>query len=373
MTEARSDVLVVGGGVFGLWCARACLEAGLSVTLAEAGAIGAGASATPVGALAPHDPVGWSHLKAMQLAGLRTLPGEVARLEAETGRETGYRPSGRLALLRSEAARARVPERAAAATAAWAGAGALRLVEPGAPELDGVAPEAAPFGAALDTLSAQIDPPLYLAALAASLDGRARLLLGWRCLRLEPGGAAFDRGRIFAERVVLANGWQALALAGLASPRAGVKGQAALLAPALAPGRALVTAPGLYVVAHRRGVAVGATSEPDWTDPAPDAALDDVVAAARATLPALAGAKVRARWAGIRPRPPGRGPLVGALPDAPKILLATGGFKIGLALAHSVGQAVAAEIVGRPAPALPSETRPGAQLTKGLLPRSTGS
>lgn len=50
------DVLVVGAGIFGLSCAWACIERGLSVVVAERAAPGAGASGGPVGALAPHLP-----------------------------------------------------------------------------------------------------------------------------------------------------------------------------------------------------------------------------------------------------------------------------------------------------------------------------
>ena len=52
--RGASDVLVIGGGAFGLWCARACLARGLSVAVADRSRAGGaqGASATPVGALA---------------------------------------------------------------------------------------------------------------------------------------------------------------------------------------------------------------------------------------------------------------------------------------------------------------------------------
>ncbi len=361
------DVLVIGGGVFGLCCARSCVAAGLTVALAEAGTIGAGASATPVGVLAPHDPRGWSPLKALQLAGLRALPHVVAELEAETGLAVGYARRGRVALLASEAARARVPEMRAAAEI-WGDDGEIRLVEPGAPALAAVAPGAAPWGAAVDTLTAQIDTVAYLAALKAAVAAAGvRLLEGWRCHRLEPRAAVFDQGRIAAGQIVLASGWRTLELAGYSVPRgAGVKGQAARLAQGLPPESPVISQPGLYVARHPWGVAVGATSENDWTDDGVDGLLEDVVETARAVVPALRTAPVTARWAGIRPRPPGAGPLVGPLPDRPEILLATGGYKIGLALAHVIGPAVAAEILGATpaAPHLPPSTRPDVHLAK---------
>ena len=65
-------------------------------------------------------------------------------------------------------------------------------------------------------------------------------------------------------------------------------------------------APGLYVVPHADGTtAVGSTREPDWTDgAATDAGLEVLLASALRLAPALAGARVLARWAGVRPRAP---------------------------------------------------------------------
>ncbi|GMG85063.1 FAD-binding oxidoreductase [Paralimibaculum aggregatum] len=365
-----SEVLVIGGGVFGLWCARACLALGLDTVLAERGALGAGASATPVGALAPHEPgppAAQTALKALQLDGLAALPAEIAALEAETGLATGYVRCGRVRPLADAAARARAAAQAGHAAALWRGLGEVRLHERVPARLAGlVAAAAAPAGIAEDTLTARIDPPRYLAALAAAVRRRGRVLEGWHCRGLEPGAARFDRGRLAARHIVVAAGWESLALAGLAPPR-GVKGQAAVLGVRLDPGLPLVGAPGLYIVGHAGGTAVGATSEHDWVSEGPDSALDAVIARARAVSPALAGAPVLRRWAGIRPRAPGPGPIAGALPGAPEILLAAGGYKIGFALAHLVGRALAAAIAGwTPAIRLPEIAHPAAHL--GSLP-----
>ncbi|MDT8343918.1 MAG: FAD-dependent oxidoreductase, partial [Thermohalobaculum sp.] len=173
--------------------------------------------------------------------------------------------------------------------------------------------------------------------------------------------------------VVLAAGWHSLGILPAAhqptarqpdgAPAAtGVKGQAALMAARLDPAAPVIQAGGLFIVPHAGGrVAVGATSEKQWTAPDPDAALDALIAGARALAPALRDAPVIARWAGIRPKAPGREPLVGPLPGAPRLLLATGGYKVGFGIAHLVGDALAALIAGDPAaPALPPDFAPAA-------------
>src|SRR5690606_33761888 len=102
--------------------------------------------------------------------------------------------------------------------------------------------------------------------------------------------------------------------------------------------------------AHEGGrIAVGSTSENRFGDPlATDGLLDDVVARARALMPALGHASVVERWAGLRPKSVGRDPLVGRLPDHPALVALTGGFKISFGVAHRLADS-ALDIVLRTA------------------------
>lgn len=363
----RPDVLVIGAGIFGLSVACAVRRAGLSVRVVDAARVGAGASGGPVGALAPHAPGRWSDLHAFQLAALRSLPTRIAEIEAAGGRPTGYARTGRLIPLADSAARARAEADAAAAAARWQGAGRWDVLDALPAEPAGwVAPEAAAAGVVRETLTARVAPGAYLAALAACLGDAVEEGVAIR--GVAPAGAGGPAaltasGRIAAGAVVIAAGWDSWRLATPLAPRmvgSAVKGQAALMALD-APGLPVVTAPGLYIVPHADGVAVGSTSEREFDNPgATDWRLDEVVARARALCPALADAPVLRRWAGLRPKPPGRMPVAGPLPGAAGIWIAGGGFRIGLGIAHLVGDAVAAEIAGHaPAEALPAPFRPG--------------
>ncbi|MEM1345888.1 MAG: FAD-binding oxidoreductase [Pseudomonadota bacterium] len=357
---AAPDVLVIGAGVFGLWCARACAQAGLTVVLAERTRAGAGASGGPVGALTPHQPANWSELKEFQAQSLLALPAEIAALEVETGLATGYAPVGRLTPVASEKARQAVTAQSAAAAAHWGG----RQLEwrATAPQAGLLAEDALTHGLIHDTLSARIEPRAYLAALEASLDALGVVRrYGWRLLEIgdkNGGPVRFDAGQISAGAVVLAMGWEGFGVAGLTGS-AGVKGQAAILAADLPKETPVIQGRGLYVCAHGTGrVGVGSTSETAWTHPDPDTRLDETVAAARALCPALAGAPVIERWAGVRPRAPARVPVVGRLPRCEpghgNIWIANGGYKIGFGLAHAIGRNVAADIAGQATPqALP--------------------
>ncbi|MGF1554289.1 MAG: FAD-dependent oxidoreductase, partial [Paracoccaceae bacterium] len=83
----RADIAVVGAGAFGLSIALEAARRGARVVVLDAAAPGAGASATPTGALvpfpraAPGDP-----LAKLQAEGLCAMPAFARRLAEATGR-----------------------------------------------------------------------------------------------------------------------------------------------------------------------------------------------------------------------------------------------------------------------------------------------
>ena len=345
----ETDVLIVGAGVFGLSCAYACARRGMRVIVTDAAAgLGAGASGGLVGALSPHPPDAWSAKKRFQFDALIAAPAFWAEVAATGGGEPGYARPGRLIPLATAAARTRAEARAAGAAALWDRAAEWTVQAGG----DWLAPDAAPYGAVFETLSARLNPRGALAALAAAVLARGGdLRFGWRAREIEDRAARFDQGRIAAGAAILAVGVGGPALAP-ALPCRGVKGQAALLAadaPADAP---LIFADGVYVVPQPDGrVAVGSTSEDVWEDAiACDARLDAVVARARALRPALADAPVVARWAALRPRAARPDPMLGPMPGRDGVLIAAGGFKTGFGLAPAVGEILADMVEGRSPP-----------------------
>lgn len=349
----QAEVAVIGAGIWGLEIALACADAGLDVAVVDAMMPGAGASGGPVGALVPHQPDPWRPMKAFQLAALAGLPAHMAALLARTGHDPGYEQVGRVVPLATEAARTRA-EAQAAASAVWGPAGRLNC-QSGDAWPGWLTPPAG--GVMACTLSARVTPWRYLTAVTAALPPQGRV--PWRCHSVAPGRAICDQGEVRADWLVIAAGADSFGLA--AQPGGAVKGQAALLAPVrpVPPGAPLIAGDGLYIVPHDGLVAVGSTHETTWDLPGPDGALDALVARAQALCPALVGAERRAAWAGLRPRARRGQPLIGPLPGAPRVLVATGGYKIGLGLAHLVGAAVAAMITG---------TAPRHPLPPGLAP-----
>ena len=366
---AAPDVLIVGGGIFGLSVAWSCRHAGMSVRVLETHLPGAGASGGVVGALTPHAPSGWRPMMAFQFHALLALETRIAEIEAATGLHCGYARTGRLTPLATAKMREAAERDVAAAPQTWGQAARYEVLETVPQELASwIRPEAALHGLVHDTISARVDPRAYVAALASALADC--ISPGTEVTGIDPASArAFTAdGPVTGGHLVIASGWQAWDLVhphmeGLQG--AAVKGQAAVLG-VQADGLPVVYQDGLYIIPHGAGrVAVGSTSEKRFeTSDQTDALLDSLLEKARTVCPALTGAEVLERWAGLRPKPPGREPVIGPLAEYPRTWVAGGGYKISFGIAHAVGDGVAAGIAGGvPAITLPTSFGPRAHLS----------
>lgn len=366
---ARPDVLIVGAGVFGLSVAWSCRRAGLSVRVLDAGLPGEGASGGIVGALTPHAPSRWRPMMQFQFRALLSLEAHVAALEEGTGQDCGYARTGRLTPLPTEKARAGAERDMAAAPETWGDAARYEIFDDLPAEAEGsLSEENAAFGVVRDSVSARIWPRGYVAALATAVGDCVETKSPVKAIDMERARVETIDGWQDAGHIVMAAGaanWPLLAPhVPTMGQGAAVKGQAALLSADLSA-LPVVYTDGLYVIPHGRdSVAVGSTSEKNFADPlGTDHLLDDLLVRARTVVPALAGASVKERWAGLRPKPPGREPVIGPLPGAPRVWVAGGGYKISFGIAHAVGDAVAAGITGHtPSIPLPSSFDPSAGL-----------
>lgn len=329
MTKGRSlaivDLTVRGAGIFGLTVAWEAVRRGARVRVIDPGGVGAGASGGVVGALAPHTPERWTPTKTFQIDCLLLARSYWPEIEAASGLGTGYRRSGRIQPVENDNILSLSHERSAVAKAHWRGEAVWEVVRD-MPEWAPVSPTGAWVR---DTMSAQIDPPRALAALAAAITA-------------EGGGIV----REAAEEgvVVHATGWTGFAALSQAVGRnmgGGVKGQAAVLDADLGE-IPQIYADSLHIVSHSPGcVAVGSTSEREFNDPdTTDEKLEDVIERVRRAVPVLADAPVVSRWAGVRPRARTRAPLIGNWPDRPGHVIANGGFKIGYAMAPGLAPKV---------------------------------
>ncbi len=370
--DRNCDLLVVGGGVMGLWAALKGADAGLSVVLADAGELGRGASNGHLGALMAHKPDGWNAKKQFQFDALIALESEVATLEARTRLKAGYRRTGRLMPMSKPRHREAALRHQAQALVNWQTADRQfewRVED--TPPFDGW-PDATGFdkGFVFDTFAGRAAPRSVTGALIAVLRSSPNVEI-WEHASVtgfEPErGLAFvaDGRRIAFGDCIVAAGFHAFkmleALGPLRDQPLGkaVKGQSALLSADFDPGLPLIYLNGLYVIPHEGGrIAIGSTSENEFEDPAStDHQLDDLIARARALVPALRDAPVLERWAGLRPKAVARDPMAGLHPDFPHIHALTGGFKISFGIAHHLADCVLAPIIGREGPSLPDTFR----------------
>ncbi len=342
-------IVVNGAGIFGLSIAWECARRGAEVVVTDPGGPGAGASGGLVGALAPHVPEAWNDKKALQFESLVMAERFWCEVAEASGRDPGYARLGRLQPLADGRAVELAEARSASARALWEGRFDWEIL-PVDRYTDLIE---SPTGLVLrDTLTARLHPRRALAALAAALASRGGAI-----------GTEPPAGDVAIHATGVAGLVELNGLAGSRIVGAGVKGQAALLACDLR-GAPQLYADGLHVVPHADGtVAVGSTSERDWTDStATDEKLEEVIARARDACPALRGAPVVERWAGLRPRSRSRAPMLGPHPLRPGEYIANGGFKIGFGMAPLVA-AMMADLVLEGHDRIPPAFRPGASLS----------
>lgn len=337
---------------------------------------GAGASGASLGALACHMPDHWNAKKQYQFDALLFARSFWPDLEGLAGAPTGYRQAGRWMPIMDGRAFALAKEREKAASQNWRGEANWRMDQG----------ESVPFlcarGVIRETLSAILDPGLALHALDLALQklGVERAY-GYEVSSLQPPlfearvarapnryGAYAHGARaseIHAENIIIAAGYDALpfirAYLG-ADFGAGVKGQGAIIEPKAASiwnkrkSTPLLTGDGYLIVPLGEGrLAIGATSEKRFTHFDNDQKLDDLLVRIQNEVDGLGGARMIAKFAGIRPRADRPDPLIGAL--APGIFVHSCGFKTGFGFAPLLARDLMAMITGQD-PKIPKQFFP---------------
>lgn len=322
-----TDITIRGAGIFGLSIAWACVRRGARVQIIDPYGAGAGSSGGIVGALAPHVPENWNPKKAFQLSSLLMAEAFWRDIAQAGGTDAGYARTGRLQPIADSAARTLAHQRHQTAKDLWQDNAKWQVIP--APNTDWH-PHSPDGNLIHDTLSAHLHPRRACDALVAAL----------KSANVEIDQDAPDKGAVIWATGV--SGLEELTKNHTRSMGGGVKGQAALLRYD-ATGLPQLFAGGVHIIPHLDGtVAIGSTSEREFDDPtSTDTQLDDVLARARAAVPALQNAPIIARWAGVRPRARSRAPMLGAYPDRKGHYIANGGFKIGFGMAPKIADVMA--------------------------------
>lgn len=356
------DLLIVGGGVMGLWASVKAERLGLKTLLIEQNRVGHGASGGLIGALMAHMPDKWSEKKQFQFDALVALEAEVAELEAATGLSAGYRRCGRIIPLPKPHLRDIALRHEQDAKINWSRDGRQfhwHVLD--APPVAGYLADTPMAGGFVhDTLAGRMSPRSMGRALSGFLKTAKNVTVveGVGVNSLDPNlaQATLSTGETVSfGHVIVSAGYQSfpllqqsLNLADAAPLGQPVKGQSALMKADIDPAMPVVFLGGLYVVPHDDGmVAIGSTSEENFAEPSTtDAQLDVLIDKVRQLVPALENAEVVERWAGLRPKAIDRDPMVGSLPDHPRLVALTGGFKVSFGLAHRLADAALSVVQG---------------------------
>lgn len=346
-----TDIAIVGGGIFGLTTAWACIKRGFRVTVIDSAKIGSGSSGGVIGTLSPNVPETWSIKKQYQLDALLSAEAFWSEIQHASGLKTGYGRTGRIIPIMNERGLELAQIRHEDAKKLWMGQARWDIHET-AKYGTWVSGTSAPCGVIYEDLSARINPSLACTSLSLALQKAGCVLQeNWPVKSIKENVVEGPLGQISATNVIIAAGVGSFPLL---SPYIGpdyglgVKGQAALFEGANMQGAPIIFANGVYIIAHENGtVGVGSTSENTWDDPfETDEKLDHVLEKAFDICPKLRNASVIKRWANLRPRGKKPDPIIGKVPTTKSIYVATGGFKIGFGIAHEIGKNMADILAG---------------------------
>lgn len=342
------DLLVVGGGLWGMAAAWRCAESGARVRVIHDGGPPAGSVAA--GMLGPWSEAedGQAALNAMLRAAAQAWPGFASRLAETAGVDSGYLRSGAvLVAARPEhigAVRHRLTSMAALGSPRpWISGSGMRAIEPGlSPRVAG--------GADLPD-EHQVDPRRLLSALRTALHGAGIEVVHDSATTVRRHLVELASGRrLRAGRVLVAAGWTATRLSARVTLRP-VKGQ--ILRLAAPPGgdtpiRRVVRTPSIYVVPRADGeLVVGATSEEASDARVSAGAVHRLLDEAIRAVADVRELELREASAGLRPATPDGLPVLGE--DAGGVLWAAGGSRHGVLMTPSAAEAIA-EVAATGAP-----------------------
>lgn len=332
-----TSVIIVGAGVIGLMTAIELHRAGVRVTLVDRQQAGRESSWAGGGIISPLFP--WRYPDAvtrLALLSQQIYPQLVEELQAETGLDAEFLPSGMLVL----------GEHASEHPEAWARRFDIDMRAVDADRIALLEPKLAP-GFARGWWLPQVHQarnPRLLALLRAALETRGITLIENKPVErilVDQGRAhgVIAGGRRFeAEHTVIASGaWSAGLLDPLDCPSAiePVRGQMLLLRSEPGLIRHILLAQDRYLIPRRDGrVLVGSTTEHVGFDTSTTARIrDELLDYARSIVPALDQAELERHWSGLRPGSPNGIPAIGPHPRIEHLFINAGHYRNGLVMA----------------------------------------
>jgi glycine oxidase len=349
MSRFDGDVIVVGAGLIGLAIAFELAERGASVRVYDRDEPVRAASWAGAGMLAPYtERIQDEALLELCASSLAQYPKFVDRIFAASGIASSLQLDGVIyAAFENDGFEALCDE---AKTLSARGVACSMLDRPAtlqaAPWL-----RAGVVGALVKGGEGRVDNRRLGRALAAGCEARGARIERSSSIHVECDarrvlGVRTDRGFVAARAVVNACGAWAARLPGLPAscipPVEPVKGQMIALAAPSGFVRRATWVPGAYLVPRDDGrLLIGATVEASGFDQRVTAqGVRDLLHAALAAAPALAGFSLTESWAGLRPGTPDGLPFLGGT-TIDGFYLATGHYRNGILLAPATARLIA--------------------------------
>lgn len=362
-----ASVIIVGGGVIGCATAYYLARAGADVTLLERGSVSSEASGAAAGILSSLSDHGEqpSFFHGLTRDSLN-LFNELLPVLAETGIDVRHRTVGLLepGVTRDEVEelKARFEKLDPASPASWLDGAEARAVEPG------LSPKT--LGAISTPGTRYLDPlRLTLAFAEAALRAGANihehepvkrfLKRGDRLRGVQTAAATYE-----ADDILITGGpWTAKLASQLEAnvPVRPVRGQMLSLDGPPEALNHIVLGMRAFALPREDGQTyVGATVEDaGFRKHTTTAGLRDLRAGAVSIIPALAEARQRKAWAGLRPATSDALPVLGRLPGWRNAWVSAGHYRTGILLSPISGKLVAQAIASNSEDGLPAQLTPG--------------
>ncbi|MEW4370012.1 glycine oxidase ThiO [Paenibacillus kandeliae] len=372
--KGKYDVIVVGAGAIGAAIALECQSRGASVAIVEKQHPAAGASGAAGGMLAASsEHFAHPDLQRLALSSRSLYPALAQRLHDCTGIDIGLRSEGFLLPIEHAATTSSNSEHISSAYSEsdvysetsqqqeleWWDSQRLAVVEPYI---------RADRGMMYNRHEMQLIPRLLTEALVgAAISTGVAMYRDHDVIRLlrEPGhqgmvrGVVTDDAVLYGEHVVLASG---LGTARLLTaehwrlPFIPVKGELIELRTPTPWLHHTVYGEQVYLIPkHGHRIWVGATSKPGQRDTTFTAgAVMELLMKGQRYIPRLAEGELLRCWAGVRPGTPDELPYLGAVPQMPRLWIASGHYRNGILLAAGTAKWMADGIAGRGNAAIPS-------------------